>query len=203
MTQTSDLSVIAKALANPEGEFKVSDIELYLKEKLSNRKARSYVWDTDFETKKRMARRLGAKFMPSMTDDGLYIDYSELKLKEITIKDKTKKLICQGVIQDGFDIQSIGITEQNINDYKGLPPKHAMKALKEAWESGKFTDLVVLEPIVDEEFEEKKRKLVDPIFCGKNRSEPEKYYFIAGWLEDLTLGQAIFQNMTENNKFLS
>jgi hypothetical protein len=137
-------------------------------------------------------RRFGAEVQQNVATDTYHVRFTR-KPEPMTIQDTTKRAIVNEVIQRGLELHYVGITEQDINDYKGIPPHHCMEKIKEAWKFGEFDDLVVIEP-----FQEKIEQslIVDPIFCGKKRSEPDVYYLVTGWLKDITLGKMIYESET-------
>ncbi len=140
----------------------------------------------------RNVQRLGAEVRLDFATDTYHVCFNR-KPEPMTIQDTTKRAIVNEVVQRGLEFHYVGITEQDINDYKGIPPHHCLEKIKEAWKSEEFDDLVVIEP-----FQEKVEQslIVDPIFCGKRRSEPDNYYLITGWLKDISLGRMIYESET-------
>ena len=118
------------------------------------------------------------------------IQYQNLPKPE-PIEDSTKIPIVQRVIQKGLEVVQVNATEQELHNYKGIPPFKVVHAMANAWRSGKFDKMVVVD------VEEKKIALpqatrpliVDPLFACKINEYPDRYYLLAGWLEDISLGE--------------
>lgn len=126
------------------------------------------------------------------TSSNVRVKYNKLPEPE-PIEDETKIPIAQKVIQKGLEVVQLNATEQELHNYKGIPPFKVVNAMAQAWRSGKFDKMVVVD------VEEKKIELpqatkplvIDPLFACKNSEHPDRYYLLAGWLEDISLAEFV------------
>lgn len=127
-----------------------------------------------------------------LSSDEVEVIYNSLPKPE-PLEDSTKIPIAQKVVQKGLEVIQFNATEQELHHYKGIPPFKVVNAMANAWRSGQFDKMVVVD------VEEKKLELpeatkplvIDPLFACKINEHPDRYYLLAGWLEDISLAEFI------------
>lgn len=97
-----------------------------------------------------------------------------------------------GKITDNKELRTI-ITKDNLKEYHEVPPIKILPKIAEARKLNLFDDYVVFD--IHNTVVDITPPLYDPIICGVLKEDPDRYYMIAGWDNNLPKDEILNQTL--------